>query len=186
MLASIHVRVHTLSHEPNPAPSLTHSPPLVFDVVFGEPCLKKFFSGFEVAPFPTLFLLRPLLSSDSLRAWEGNRPVRNKTLAPHTLFTMCCTCELEKLLEAIVSCEIWVYHPPPLARTLWSLSSKSSSLKQMPEGRKVLMSYQPFIKHDFRGKRHSATLGMLQQTCRVSLWLLALQRHNYFKAFICR
>lgn len=52
MLASIHVRVHTLSHEPNPAPSLTHSPPLVFDVVFGEPCLKKFFSGFEVALFP--------------------------------------------------------------------------------------------------------------------------------------
>lgn len=40
----------------NPAQLPPHSPPLVFDVVFGEPCLKKFFCSFEVALcFPLSF-----------------------------------------------------------------------------------------------------------------------------------
>ena len=183
--------MHTNPHM-NPArlpPSLVRLP-LVFDVVFGEPCLKKFFFSFEVALcFPLSFsAMFPLLSSDSLWGWEGNKPVWNKILAPHTLFAMCCTCELEKFspVEAIVSCEIRVKppHPPQRApaKTLWSLSPKSSSLNKCL-GSRVLMSFQAFIKHLLWGKRHSATSGMPQQICRVSLWLLALQRHNHFKAF---
>lgn len=152
-----HTNTHTLTNpctcehmnlaQPSSLPPLFTRPPLVFDVVFREPCLKKFFSCFEVALcFPLSFCCVSSFIFWQCASWEGNRPAWNKILAPYTLFTVCCTCELEKFLEEKPLFLVrYGYTPCLFAKTLWSLSMKSSSLNKCLRS-KVLMSFQAFIK----------------------------------------
>lgn len=135
--------------------------------------------------FPTLFLLCFLFYLLTVCQLGGKQAGVEQDTCPiyavyHVLYLW--TWEVSRM-EAIVSHKIRVYHPP-LAKTVWLLSTKSSSLNKCLRS-KVLMSFQAFIKHCLWERRHSATSGMLRQICQVSLWRLAPQRHNYFKAFTC-
>lgn len=87
-----HRRTHSSVYMCNPTqrPPFLIRLPLVFDVVFGEPCLKKFFSSFEVGlcVSHSLSALFPLLSSDSVRVGRETGQCGTRYL-PHILYLPC-------------------------------------------------------------------------------------------------
>lgn len=109
----------------------------------------------------------PLLSS--VHVGSQTRPTWNKIWAPHTLFTMCCTCEPE---------------PPRALKLLFperhgytdsscqSTAMRGSSLNERWR-RRVLMSFQSFIKGV--GERSSTQLRLVclgkYAPCHYSSWL---------------
>lgn len=179
-----HTRTHTYPctwrYEPNPAPSLPSSPPLVFDVVFGEPCLKKFFCSFEVAQcFPLSFgdvssfifwlCVRVGRETDQYGTWY----------LPHICYLPCVVPVNLRCFSNSSYCFLCDMGTSPISCQNTAVAfDKELLFKQTPQE-------QACIKHCLWGKQHFATSGMLTQICRVSLWLHALQRHKYFKAFIC-